>query len=319
MSIPFLVGFVLFVLLMLAIDLGVFNRHAHSISIKEALSWSAVWVGLAILFNIGIYLFWDHIAPASTHSAREAAMAFLAGYVIEESLSMDNVFVFALIFSFFRVPSIYQHRVLFWGVIGAIIMRAIMIGVGAAMVQRFEWIMYLFGAFLLFTGIRMAFQSEEPPHPERNPLVRLAKKLLPLTLDYEGPHFFARHNGVLMATPLFLVLLVVESSDLLFATDSIPAIFAITKDPTIVFTSNIMAIMGLRSMYFVLAGMMERFHYLKTGLALVLTFVGIKMLIVPWVHISTPVSLAFIALTLGATVAASLLRPAHTDTPDQPQ
>ncbi|MFA5257729.1 MAG: TerC family protein [Opitutales bacterium] len=309
MSITFLVCFLTFVALMLALDLGVVNRKAHAISVREALAWSVAWVSLAMLFNLGIYFFWASISPDSALGPREAALAFFTGYVIEESLSMDNVFVFVLIFSYFRVPSIYQHRVLFWGVTGAIVMRGLMIGIGTTLVQQFEWILYIFGAFLVFTGIRMALQKDENPHPENNPLVRLARKFLPIAPDYDGKRFWTRHQGRLMATPLFLTLIVVESSDLLFATDSIPAVFSITKDATIVFTSNIFAIMGLRSMYFVLAGMVEKFHHLKTGLAVVLTFVGLKMLVEPWVHIGIPVSLAFIALALGGSIAASMLMP----------
>jgi len=309
MNLLFLTGFVASILVILALDLGVFNRRAHVISIREAGAWSAVWVALALAFNVGLYVFWERIAPGSAHSAREAALAFFTGYVLEESLSMDNVFVFVLIFSYFRVPAIYQHRVLFWGVIGAIVMRGVMIGIGTTMVQRFDWILYIFGAFLVFTGVRMALQRDENPHPENNPFVRLARKLLPIAPDYDGKRFLTRHKGRLMATPLFLTLVVVESSDLIFATDSIPAVLSITKDSTIVFTSNILAIMGLRSMYFVLAGMVEKFHYLKTGLAAVLTFVGLKMLVEPWVHIGIPVSLAFIALCLGTAVTVSMIVP----------
>jgi tellurite resistance protein TerC len=313
MNIPFIIGFLVFVAAMLALDLGVFNRKEHTISIKEALAWTAVWVSLALAFNVCIYFFWDWMAPASNHTyPRDAALAFLTGYVIEESLSMDNVFVFALIFSYFRVPSQFQHRVLFWGVIGAIVMRGVMIVIGASLVQRFEWILYIFGAFLLFTGIKLAVHRDVGPHPERNPIVRIARKVLPISSDYDGKHFLTRQNGKRMATPLLLVLIVVETSDLMFATDSLPAIFAITSDPTIVFTSNIFAIMGLRSLYFVLAGMIERFRYLKTGLAIVLTFVGVKMLIVDFIHIPTLASLGFIAIALGSSIAVSLISTAPT-------
>lgn len=302
------IGFNLFVLAMLALDLGVFHRHAHVVSVKEAAVWSVVWIGLALVFNTGIYFFWDQLAPTSTYSNREAALAFFTGYLIEKSLSVDNIFVFVLIFTYFAVPAAYQHRVLFWGILGALVMRAILIAVGAALLKEFHWIIYVFGAFLIFTGIKMARHRNEELHPERNPVVRLFRRLMPVTDQYSGERFFVRQAGRLAATPLFLVLLMVESTDLIFAVDSIPAIFAVTSDPFLVYTSNVFAILGLRSLYFVLAGMMHKFHYLKIGLSVVLTFVGLKMVLIDVYKIPTAVSLGVIASILMVAVVASLYR-----------
>jgi tellurite resistance protein TerC len=299
-------GFVLFVLAMLAIDLGVFHRKSHTVSIKEASIWVIVWITCATIFGIGLWL----------RNGSEQALAFAAGYVIEYSLSMDNIFVFVLIFTYFAVPSLYQHRVLFWGIMGALVMRGIMIAAGAALIKQFHWIIYIFGAFLVFTGIRMAFHDNAEIHPEQNPLIRLARRVMPVTKDYEGEHFFVRHGGKLFATPLFLVLLMVESTDLIFAVDSIPAIFAVTTDPFIVFTSNVFAILGLRSLYFVLAGAVDKFHYLKIGLSVVLTFVGIKMLASEWYKMPTAISLLVILLVLGASVVASLIRARRLEASD---
>jgi tellurite resistance protein TerC len=300
------IGFNLFVLAMLALDLGVFHRHAHVVSTKEATIWSAVWIGLALLFNVGIYFFWGTIAPTSEYSNGEAALAFLTGYLIEKSLSVDNIFVFALIFTYFAVPAAYQHRVLFWGIIGALIMRAILIAAGAVLLKEFHWIIYVFGGFLIFTGIKMALHKNQEIHPDQNPLVRLFRRLVPVTRDYVGDKFFVRQAGRLMATPLFLVLLMVESTDLVFAIDSIPAIFAVTNDAFIVYTSNVFAILGLRSLYFMLAGAIDKFHYLKPALAVVLTFVGIKMVMVDIYKIPVGLSLAIIAAILTAAIIASL-------------
>lgn len=302
------VGFNLFVLAMLALDLGVFHRKAHSISVREAGTWSVVWISLALLFNLGIYLYWHVIVPGSAYSNQEAALAFLTGYLIEKSLSVDNIFVIALIFSYFAVPAIYQHRVLFWGILGALVMRAVLIGAGAALLKEFHWIIYIFGAFLIFTGIRMALHRDEEIHVGDNPVVRLVRRFMPVADQYHGSSFFVRHAGKLMATPLFLVLLVVESTDLVFAVDSIPAIFAVTTDPFLVYTSNIFAILGLRSLYFLLAGIIDQFHYLKLGLAVVLTYVGVKMVIVDFYHIPTPVSLGVVAGVLTIAIVASLIR-----------
>ena len=294
------IGFNGFVLIMLCIDLGVFHRKAHIVSMKEALSWTAAWVSLALVFNLGV---WHYLG-------QQKALEFFTGYVIEYSLSVDNMFVFALLFSYFAVPPLYQHKVLFWGILGALLMRAVMILVGAALIAKFAWIIYVFGAFLILTGIKMIFKKEEEIHPERNPLVRLFKRFMPVTSDYRADKFFVREKGILMATPLFVVLLLVEFTDLIFAVDSIPAIFAVTKDPFIVYTSNVFAILGPRSLYFALSGVMDKFHYLKIGLGVVLTFVGVKMLLghTPW-KIDTLVSLGVIVFVLAAAVAASWLWP----------
>src|SRR5574339_272137 len=257
------IGFNAFVLFMLALDLGVFHRHSHVVSTREAAIWSVVWISLAMLFNAGIYFFWNVLSPASMYTNSEASLAFFTGYLIEKSLSVDNIFVFVLIFTFFAVPAAYQHRVLFWGILGALIMRGILIAVGATLLKEFHWIIYVFGAFLIFTGIRMAIHRDEELHPEKNPVVQLLRKIMPVTENYENDHFFIRRAGKLFATPLFLVLLIVESTDLVFAVDSIPAIFAVTTDPFIVYTSNVFAILGLRSLYFLLAGVIDKFHYLK--------------------------------------------------------
>jgi len=302
------IGFNLFVLLMLALDLGVFHRKSHEVSTKEALTWSIVWISLALLFNLAIYLYWDRMMPNSSYTNSEAGLAFLTGYLIEKALSVDNIFVFILIFSFFAVPAAYQHRVLFWGIIGALVMRGAMIFAGAALLKEFHWVIYVFGAFLIFTGIRMAIHRDEEMHPDQNPVVKLFRKLMPVTESYEGDKFFIRRAGTLMATPLFLVLLIVESTDLVFAVDSIPAIFAVTQEPFIVYTSNIFAILGLRALYFLLANVMDKFQYLKLGLSAVLTFVGIKMVIVDLYKIPVGVSLGVIASILTISIVASLLK-----------
>jgi len=294
------VGFNVFVLAMLALDLGVFHRKAHVVKLKESLVWTAVWVLLALVFNAGV---WYYAGP-------QKALEFLTGYLIEKSLSVDNVFVFALLFSYFAVPALYQHKVLFWGVLGALVMRAVMIVLGTALITKFTWVIYLFGAFLILTGIKMIVKREEEIHPERNPVVRWFKKLMPVTNDYRGDHFFVVQDGRRWATPLFVVLLLVEISDLIFAVDSIPAIFAVTKDPFIVYTSNVFAILGLRSLYFALAGVMDKFHYLKIGLGVVLAFVGVKMLLAHTAYkIDTLVALGIVVLVLAISVIASLLRP----------
>ncbi len=301
-------GFILVVLVLLALDLGVFHREAHAVSAKEAAIWTVVWITLALLFNGVIYLFWSWMMPGSAVSNGEASLEFLTGYLIEYSLSVDNIFVFVLIFSFFRVPAVYQHRVLFWGILGALVMRATLILVGTALIERFHWVLYLFGAFLVFTGIRMAFHKDEEIHPDDNPLIKLFRRLMPVTSDYEGHHFFIQRAGKRMATPLFLVLLLAESTDLIFALDSIPAIFAVTLDPFIVFTSNVCAILGLRSLYFLLAGAVDKFHYLKLGLATILTFVGVKMIVADIFDIPIVISLLVIVGILGVAIGASLLR-----------
>ena len=294
------IGFNAFILIMLALDLGVFHRKAHVVSIKESLIWTGIWVTMALVFNAGIYHYMGY----------DKALEFFTGYVIEKSLSVDNVFVIALLFSYFAVPTLYQHKVLFWGILGALVMRAAMIALGAKLITEFAWIIYLFGAFLILTGIKMIVKREEEIHPERNPVVRLFKRIMPVTSDYRADQFFVREKGILMATPLFVVLLLVEFTDLIFAVDSIPAIFAVTKDPFIVYTSNVFAILGLRSLYFALSGVLDKFHYLKVGLGVVLSFVGVKMLLAhsPW-KIDTLVSLGVIVIVLAASVVASLVWP----------
>lgn len=293
------VGFNAFILAMLALDLGVFHRKSHEVSVKEATIWSGVWIALAMIFNTGIWLF----------RGSEAGIQFFTGYLIEKSLSVDNIFVIALIFGFFTVPKIHQHRVLFWGILGALVMRAIFIVAGAALLARFHWIIYIFGAFLLFTGIRMAMHRDEEIHPEHNPVLKLVRRFVPCTKDYHEGHFFVRSAGdmgKLMATPLFMVLVLVETTDLIFAVDSIPAIFAVTEDPFLVYTSNIFAILGLRSLYFVLAGVMDKFVYLKLGLSAILVFVGAKMLLTEVYKIPATVSLLVVLSMLTVTIAASL-------------
>ena len=300
-SIWFWIGFNAFVLTMLALDLGVFHRKAHVVKPKEALTWVGVWVALAMLFAAGLWWYQD----------AHTALTFITGYVIEESLSVDNIFVIVLIFSYFKVPEKYQHRVLFWGIIGALIMRGTFIGLGSLLLARFHWVIYVFGALLIITGIRMAFKADDEFDGDHNPVVKLARRLLPFSADYDGQNFFTVENGKRLATPLFLVLVLVEFTDLIFAIDSIPAIFAVTQDSFIVYTSNIFAILGLRSLYFLLAHVVHKFHFLKYGLAMILTFVGVKMIGAHWFTIPIFVSLAIILGVLGASIAASLLWPGH--------
>ena len=295
-------GFLAFVLAMLAIDLGVFHKNAHEVSLKEAGIWSAVWIALAVVFNIGVY---QWFGP-------ERALEFTTGYLIEKALAVDNIFVFVVIFSTFAVPSIYQHRVLFWGVLGALVMRAAFIFAGGAFLQRFHWAIYVFGALLAVTGIKLLLQRNEEMHPENNPLVRWFQKIVPMTPEFHGDKFMVVKNGRRYGTPLLLALVAVEVTDLIFAVDSIPAIFAITSDPFIVFTSNIFAILGLRSLYFLLAGIITKFVYLKVGLSFVLVFVGAKMLLMDVYKVPIGVSLAVIAGILGLSIVISLLKPPPT-------
>ncbi len=279
-----LLFFNIFVLCMLALDLGIFQRKAHFPEMKEALTWSVVWIVLSLLFNL--YIWYDF---GSTK-----ALEFLTGYLVEKALSVDNIFVFIVIFTYFRVPAEYQHKVLFWGVLGAVLMRAIFIVVGAALVAKFHWLLYIFGVFLIYTAVKLARQKDEDIHPESNPFLKFCRKLFPITPDYEESRFFVVKEGRRFATPLLLVLAVIESTDLAFATDSIPAIFAITRDPMIIYTSNIFAILGLRALYFVLANFMKKFRYLKIGLSLVLGFIGLKMLTERWFDVPIYYSLAII-------------------------
>ncbi|MCC6446723.1 MAG: TerC family protein [Armatimonadetes bacterium] len=302
MSNPILwwVVFNVFVLVMLTLDLGVFHRKAHEVKMKEALAWSAVWVTLALLFNVGIY-FWQ---------GREAALSFLTGYLIEKALSVDNIFVFLMIFSYFHVPTVYQHKVLFWGIIGALVMRAIFIAIGVVLIRKFHWVIYIFGAFLILTGVKMAAHKETEIHPERNVALRLFRRWTAVAEGYEGGKFFIRRDGRTLATPLFIVLLFVETTDLIFAVDSIPAILSITTDPFIVYTSNVFAILGLRALYFAVAGLMELFHYLHYGLSAILVFVGAKMLLADVCKLPIGVALGVVVGILCISIAASILKPA---------
>ncbi|HET6646919.1 MAG TPA: TerC family protein [Pyrinomonadaceae bacterium] len=298
------IGFSFFILLMLSLDLGLLNRKAHAVKYREAVIWSTIWVSLALIFA-GLVFYYQ----GSTRG-----LEFLTGYLIELSLSVDNLFVFLLIFSYFKVPAKYQHRVLFWGVMGALVMRLTMIFIGAALIQRFHWIIYIFGFFLVYTGIKMFKQEELDIQPEDNPVVKFVTRFIPITRHYEEEKFFTRVNGKRMGTLLFMVLVILEVTDLVFAVDSIPAIFAITTNTFIVYTSNVFAILGLRSLYFLLAGVVEKFQYLKMGLAIVLTFIGCKMLVVAvGIHIPIWISLTFVAVVLLSSVGASLLWPKHCE------
>jgi len=292
-------GFVALVLVFLALDLGVFHKRDEPITIRNALAWTAVWIAAALCF--GGFIWWRFgTAPAAE---------FLTGYLIEKSLSVDNLFVFVVIFTTLRIPPIYQHRVLFWGIVTALVLRAAMILAGTALLQRFHWLLYVFGAFLLFTGLKLLFHvGGDEPHPEKNRLLGWLRRVIPSTSRIEGHHFFLLEAGRRVATPLFVALVLIEISDVVFALDSIPAIFGVTLDPFIVFTSNIFAILGLRSLFFALAGLLDRFIHLKTGLALVLLFIGAKMVVSPWVHVGQGVSLGVVATLLGGSVVLSLLR-----------
>ena len=296
------IAFNALVLALLALDLGVFNRKAHAVTVREALGWSAVWIALAIGFGLWI----------GSAMGRQSMLEFYAGYLVEQALSVDNLFVFILIFGYFGIPSELQHRVLFWGIIGALFMRGAMIGAGAVLIAQFHWIIYVFGAFLVFTGAKMAFGGDSEIEPESNPVIRLLRRFLPITTTFHGERFFVREriDGMaarLVATPLFVVLALVETTDVVFAVDSIPAIFGVTRNPFLVFTSNVFAILGLRSMYFVLAGVIGKFHLLKYGLALVLVFVGTKMLLSELWPLGIGVSLAVVGTLLAGSVLLSLV------------
>jgi len=293
------IAFNAFVLLMLAVDLMVFHRKSAKVSVREALIWTCVWVAMAFVFNIGIW----------HYSGEEKALEFLAGYLLEKSLSVDNLFVFLMVFAFFGVSSEHQHRCLFFGILGALVMRAIFIVVGVQLLNAFSWLIYVFGAFLIFTGIKMAFHKTTELNPDRNPIIRLAKRFFKVTREYEGESFFVRRDGILMATPLFIVLLVIETTDVLFALDSIPAVLAISRDPFIVYTSNVFAILGLRALYFALAGIMEIFHFLHYGLSFVLVFVGFKMVLHHKLHIPIEIALCVVAYTIYASIVISISFP----------
>lgn len=317
MSISIWLAFLVFVFSMVALDLGVFHRKPAAPTVRDALTWTVVWVSMALLFNGVVYLLYennyDWASLATEHlTGKEAASQYLMGYLLEKSLSVDNIFVIAMIFSYFRVPLELQHRVLFWGILGAVVLRGVMIRLGVALINSFDWVIYIFGAFLIYTAAKMMLIRHETIDPGDNALVKLAHRWLPVTDRYYGQHFFVRVDGALMVTPLFLALLLVESSDVMFAVDSIPAIFAVTRDPFIVFTSNIFAILGLRSLYFVLAGYMAKFRYLKNALVFILAYVGIKMILSNHYHIPDGASMGIIVGILLVGVLASI-KGAATD------
>ena len=306
------IGFNVVVLAILALDLGVLHKRDEKVSVREAATWSAVWVALSLSFALAIYL----------TMGKQPGLEFLTGYLIEYALSVDNIFVFVLIFSYFNVPEQYQHRVLFWGIIGALVLRGVMIVAGSALVTRFSWTLYIFGAFLVFTGIRMALSKDETAYnPEHDPVLRLSRKLIPVTAEYHGDSFFVRRPDAegkshIAATPLFVVMLIVNTTDIVFATDSIPAIFAVTRDPFIVYTSNICAVLGLRALYFLLAGVVDKFVYLKLGLSIILIFIGLKMLLEPFFHLTIGASLGVVGAVLGSSIWASVKWPGEgTKTP----
>jgi len=294
------IGFTLFVFAMLALDLGVFHKKDHAVSTREALAWSVAWISLALVFCAGVWI-WD---------GPQQGMEFLTGYLVEKSLSVDNLFVFLVTLQFFKVAPSLQHRVLFWGVLGALVLRAVFIFLGSALLNNFHWVMYVFGGFLVFTGFRLGFKKDDDIHPENNPVLKLFRRVIPAVKDYREGHFFVRENGRLLATPLLFVLVVVEATDVMFAVDSVPAVFAVTTDTFVVYTSNIFAILGLRSLYFLLAGYLNRFSYLNYGLAGVLVFVGIKMLLVDVYKVPIPISLGVITLLIGGSIVVSLLKTA---------
>jgi len=312
-TLPFIL-FTALIIALLLLDLGILQRRAHSIGVKEASVLSAMWVALALLFNVFIYFMYENqwlgagqIGPRQL-SGGEAALQFLTGYLVEESLSVDNIFVFVVIFTYFGVPGKYQHKILFWGVLGAIVMRFVFIVTGAVLIAKFEWILYIFGAILVFSGWKMMMQQEMEVHPEKNIFIRLAKKWFPVTEGFDPPRFFVRKGGKLWITPLLIVLITVETTDVVFAVDSIPAVFGITRDPFIVYSSNMFAILGLRSIYFVLAGIMGSFHYLKYGLSAILIFIGLKMLVADLFHIPIGVSLGVVGGVLLTSVSMSIVR-----------
>ena len=292
-------SFLVFILIMLMLDLLVFNRKAHTIKIREAIGWSIFWIALALIFNAGIYYFQGH----------DQALRFLSGYLVEKSLSVDNLFVFLLIFSYFRVPTRFQHKVLFWGIFGALVFRAIFIFAGIALLEKFQWLFYVLGAFLVVTGVKLAFETEKEIHPENNPLLNMVRRIMPCTSDYEGDHFFVKRDSRWWMTPLFIVLIAIETTDIIFAVDSVPAVLAISLDPFIVFSSNAFAILGLRALFFALSGMMQSFIYLHYGLSAILAFIGVKMILAHWYKIPIGYALGFIALALILSSLASVIWP----------
>jgi len=306
-NIWFWIIFNAFVLLMLALDLGVFHKKLHVVSVKEALVWSGIWISLALCFNGLIYYIFGETK----------ALEFFTGYVIEKALSVDNIFVFVLIFSYFHIPAIYQHKILFWGIIGALIMRVIFIFAGVALLEKFHWTIYIFGGILIFTGIKMLFDKDKKIEPDKNPVIKFFKKIIPTTNELHGDKFFIKQNQKNYATPLFIVLIMIEITDLIFAVDSIPAILAVTQDHFIVYTSNVFAILGLRSLYFALANIIDRFKYLAVGLALILVFVGTKMVIIDFYKIPINLSLLVIFLVLFTSVIVSMIKTRKTNNIDK--
>jgi len=317
MTVPIWIAFILLIIGLVALDLGVFHRKDRVVTLRSALGWSSLWISMAMLFMVFVYFLYESNYPWSSlptehMDGRAAVTQFLTGYVLEYSLSLDNVFVIAMILAYFRVPAVLQHRVLFWGILGAVVLRGVMIALGVALINRFEWVTYIFGLFLLYSAARMLMLRHETVDPSENPLVKLAQRMIPVTNDFHGHHFVVRIDGKLMATPLLLALLLVESSDVMFAVDSIPAIFAITRDPFIIFTSNIFAILGLRSLYFILAAYMQKFRYLKQALVFVLAYVGVKMIVSHHFDIPDMASLSIIGGILLVGILASI-RGASSD------
>lgn len=298
-----------FILLMLIVDLKVFNRKPHEISIKESLIWTGIWIAMAVVFGIGIYFFMDP----------QSSLDYFTGYLIEKSLSVDNIFVFLLIFTYFGVDALYQHRVLFWGIFGALVFRFLFIIVGVALLEQFHWIIYVFGVFLIFTGIKLGLEKDKEIHPEKNPVLLLVRRFVPITKTIQGPHFFIKRGKRIIATPLFVVLIVIETTDIVFALDSIPAIMAITRDPFLIYSANAFAILGLRALYFALSGVMRLFHYLHYGLAFILTYIGVKMLLENVIHISTFFTLGLIIVTLTISVVFSILYPKEEEELEIPE
>lgn len=301
------IAFLVLVFFLLALDLGVFHKNPHSVSTKEAMGWTILWVSLAFSFSIVVYFAYERgwVANPESLDGKEAVLEYITGYLIEQSLSMDNIFVIAVIFAYFQIPKAYQHRVLFWGILGALVFRGIMIGIGVVLIQKFEIIIYFFGVLLLYSAYKMLRHGDAEIEPNKNPVIRLFRRFMPVTGSFKGNRFFVKRGRLIAATPLFIALIVVETTDVMFAIDSIPAIFGVTRDPFIVFTSNIFAIMGLRSLYFVLAAVLDKFQYLKYSLVFILAFVGVKMLISHYVHIPSWMSLSVIVVSLTVGIAAS--------------
>lgn len=298
-SLTLWIAFNVFIILMLIVDLYVFNRKPHTITIKESLTWTGIWIALAMVFGVGVYYF----------MGSQPALDYFTGYLIEKSLSVDNIFVFLLVFTYFNVPDKYQHKVLFWGIFGALVFRFIFIFIGVALIEQFHWVIYIFGAFLIFTGIKLGLEKDKEIQPEKNPILKIVRRFVPITSDFHGPDFFIKKRGRYIATPMIIVLIVIETTDIVFALDSIPAIMAITRDPFIIYSANAFAILGLRALYFALSGVMRLFHYLHYGLSFILVYIGVKMMLEDLVHIPTILTLGVIVATLTISVIFSILYP----------